>query len=415
MGRYVLDGLVVTAAAGRRRISNCGSLWASSCSHRRTCTILEKVTKKALNKGPAQPVPLALLRGEDKQPGSFRRRAQLHLSTWSPGVMQAFVRAIAAGVWVRMGERSTKGVVMSFLSLDDLRKEIRESRLEQYEEVLVSIAKPCVSLYCKVTTQEELGPTESRFGGDPHLPVGFEWPFWDGVPLTHVATIVLSQVSALGRKTLLPEKGILYFWYDAVREPSGDFRDRGGFRVDYIADEGVALARQSRPDDKAVDGQKRFNDESLRIQLRSTKYQPRRLEMWHEWTLPEESGKFIDIVVGDRFKAGSLRDDYRRLILSPRATPRRHMLLGEPDWAQGEGYFGTFAANLGVDFRDKSEANASKKERLIEQFGKGHDILSLLQLDYGMGDDPEWMWCDCGVLVFCMPASALAERDFSKV
>ena len=304
---------------------------------------------------------------------------------------------------------------MSFLSLDDLRKEIRESPLAQYEEVLVSIAKPCVSLYCKVTTQEELGPTESRFGGDPHLPVGFEWPFWDGVPLTHVATIVLSQVTALGGKTPLPEKGILYFWYDAVREPSGDFGDRGGFRVDYVADEGVTLARQSRPDDNAVDGQKRFNDESLRIQLRSTKYQRRRVEMRHEWTLPEEDRKFIDIVVGDRFKAGSLSNDYRQLILSPRVTPRRHMLLGEPDWAQDEGYLGTYAANLGVDFRDKSEANASKQERLIEQFRKGHDIISLLQLDYGMRDDPKWMWCDCGVLVFLMPASALAERDFSKV
>ena len=74
-----------------RRISNCGSLWARSSSHLLNCAILEMVTRNALNNGWAQPVPLALFRGEDKQPGSFRGRAQLHVLTRSPGAKQAFV------------------------------------------------------------------------------------------------------------------------------------------------------------------------------------------------------------------------------------------------------------------------------------------------------------------------------------
>jgi hypothetical protein len=53
------------------------------------------------------------------------------------------------------------------------------------------------------------GEGESRLGGRPDLPEGTPWPVFEGLPLTHLATIALGELPDVEGRDLLPESGHL--------------------------------------------------------------------------------------------------------------------------------------------------------------------------------------------------------------
>lgn len=96
----------------------------------------------------------------------------------------------------------------------------------------------------------ELARGASKFGGSPHVPVGFSWPrASDGRPLAFLAQLALEGLaarSALG----LPSQGLLSFFYDAETQPWGsDPNHRGHAHVVLFAESSSSLKEASAPPD----------------------------------------------------------------------------------------------------------------------------------------------------------------------
>jgi uncharacterized protein YwqG len=77
----------------------------------------------------------------------------------------------------------------------------------------------------------------SRLGGSPDLPPDFEWPTYGGRELDFVGQVNLERVASLVPDSPLPRHGLLLFFYDMLRKPSGVAPwHRGSCRVVHVAD-----------------------------------------------------------------------------------------------------------------------------------------------------------------------------------
>lgn len=77
-------------------------------------------------------------------------------------------------------------------------------------------------------------PGRSRLGGAPDLPLGFEWPAWNGKELAFLGQLDLAEVAAL-EAAPLPDRGLLLFFYDVATRPSGlESSHRGSCRVVHV-------------------------------------------------------------------------------------------------------------------------------------------------------------------------------------
>jgi uncharacterized protein YwqG len=111
-------------------------------------------------------------------------------------------------------------------SLDDLARLCREVGLGAHETEVLGLARPSVRLTLSERPRDEHGG--SHLGGVPDLPRGFRWPTWQGEDLVFLAQIRLEDVAAIDPNGPLPPRGLLLFFYDAVRQPLGlDPADRG--------------------------------------------------------------------------------------------------------------------------------------------------------------------------------------------
>lgn len=96
----------------------------------------------------------------------------------------------------------------------------------------------------------------TKFGGIPDVPKWFEWPYYEGEgyhgivknrPLTFLAQFNLEEVKPYDAEGVLPEAGMLYFFYELATMKWGfDPEDRGCFKVVY-APPGEKLYRAKTP------------------------------------------------------------------------------------------------------------------------------------------------------------------------
>lgn len=92
----------------------------------------------------------------------------------------------------------------------------------------------------------EVQPGGSKIGGQPDLPVDFVWPYFKGEsfegitdnrPLSFLAQINCAEVAQYDTDHQLPEKGMLYFFYDLETMRWGfDPADKGCSKVFYCED-----------------------------------------------------------------------------------------------------------------------------------------------------------------------------------
>jgi len=99
----------------------------------------------------------------------------------------------------------------------------------------------------------------SKIGGNPDLPSGFEWFYfqgkaYDGIsksrPLSFLAQINCEEASKYDNDSLLPATGMLYFFYELATMTWGfDPKDRGSARVYYFPGNTSELHRAEFPSD----------------------------------------------------------------------------------------------------------------------------------------------------------------------
>lgn len=254
---------------------------------------------------------------------------------------------------------------------------------------------------------------ESKFGGRPHLPADFAWPWYHGeklaydgkrfaktaadCPLVFLLQIDLGETAPLDRDGLLPKSGLLSFFYELDSQPWGySPAHRGGARV-YWFPAGTALAETDLPEELEED----FRLPELALAFEAAPCLPHWDDL--EALAPEVSER--------------LGDDYDRYeeLKKERGTAGEYAshLLGYPDVIQNPMGPECERVARGYDC-GMGPLSLSPEEEAEIAAAAGEWTLLFQMGTVDGGADFELMFGDCGCLYFWMRKKDLAERAFHK-
>ena len=196
----------------------------------------------------------------------------------------------------------------------------------ELREKLEKLRRNGITLDISGSAEYKRGGT--RFGGRPDVPRGFEWPVYEGEgmhgktakrPLSFVAQFDCAELAKYDAERLLPERGVLSFFYemDSMRWGFAP-NDKGCARV-YWFEDSAALEAADFPDDLEED----YRFPALAVKMRAEPSLPG----WEDFTeiYPEEAESGDE---GDEFFTvrAELGDD---------DPDKRSKLLGWADAIQG--------------------------------------------------------------------------------
>lgn len=262
------------------------------------------------------------------------------------------------------------------------------------------------SIVLKIEGKETYELCGTRFGGKPDVPSNFAWPYFeekweDGTiikrPLTFLVQFNCEDLSKYDTEHLLPDHGILSFFYETYSQCSGfDPKDKGCARVFWFEDTSV-LSPAEFPEDMEDD----------------FKFPMVRIKMSKEVSYPSEDDFY------DMFSPSGGLDDWEDIF--QKATGKSvydihggAQLLGWPDVIQSSmfiecdlvtrGYYlGNGWRDVPEDIRKEAKETAFDKWRL------------LLQLDTVECDDFRLMFGDCGYIYFYIPKEDLKAKRFDRI
>ena len=117
--------------------------------------------------------------------------------------------------------------------------------------------------YSEDENKEKLPKGTSKIGGKPDLPKDFQWFYYEGEdykkivenrPLSFLMQINCEEVHKYDKESLLPEKGMLYFFYELFTMTWGfSPQDRGSAKVFYYDGEIEDLVPADFPEDMEKD------------------------------------------------------------------------------------------------------------------------------------------------------------------
>jgi uncharacterized protein YwqG len=222
--------------------------------------------------------------------------------------------------------------------------------------------------------------------GAPDLSPGLTWPEWKGLPQSFIAQIHLDEIRSYDTNRLLPQSGMLWFFYDAQQQTFGaDPADLGGWRV-LFSNDLSGLQRVSTP--AKLPAASQFQACSLSFASEITLAQQPQLEIANfDWTDAEQKA-------------------YETLLSTfPNPADRaavHHRLLGNPDTIQDDMRLECQLASHGItDMNDLRTAGVSKGAK---------DWQLLLQVD---SDEHAGMrWGNTGMLYYWIEAVDLQTHRF---
>lgn len=248
----------------------------------------------------------------------------------------------------------------------------------------------------------EDAPGGTRFGGRPDVPGDFVWPVFetgsfddDEVkprPLSFLAQFNCSGITALDRDGLLPQTGLLSFFYELGSQRWGyDPGDRGCARV-YWFEDISALSQAEFPE--ALEADYRLPAAGISAKVE------RSMPGWEDASLVErisyEAWRTLAEAAGWEDPGNCSR------------------LLGWPNVIQNnmtkECELVSRGHYLGGGWESVPEADRSAAERTSLD-----GWLLLFQLDTVELDDFELMFGDCGRIYFYIRREDLVERRFDRV
>lgn len=139
-------------------------------------------------------------------------------------------------------------------TLNELQEEMEDRGLRAYFDTLAPLAKNAIHITLEEQGEADLPIGTSKFGGRPDLPEGVEWFRMDiaDIPLSFIAQINFSEIAPYDLEHKLPEKGMLYFFYDCSADgmPWGfNPEDSDGWKVYFYDGDLSALSPAEAPED----------------------------------------------------------------------------------------------------------------------------------------------------------------------
>lgn len=245
---------------------------------------------------------------------------------------------------------------------------------------LEQVALPSIRLRAHTVDETQLKPGITRFGSTPDFPQGWVWPERNGSALPFVGQINLSEIAPYIRESLLPDSGILYFFFDVDTFFETWPHDRTTWSVLYDGSALSALRPVAIPETIA----------------RKRRYRPSPVTLATEITLPDYSQ--YDSTSLQRLGLRKPLTDEEELAyyqvqaqLAQRAGVQRHIpihrFLGHADPVQWD-----------------------MQSELAE---KGGDWQLLLQVDSDAAPDMDWG--DTGRIYYWIRKQDLVQCNFSQV
>ena len=286
---------------------------------------------------------------------------------------------------------------------------MNETEKKNLTQRFLEIAKKEIRLsYSK--SDKALDATVSKIGGRPAVPADFEWPDYTGAicgdpdsekknrPLSFLAQINLKEIAGMDEEHLLPEDGLLSFFYDLETMTWGfDPEDKGSARVFYFPTE-TALHAADIPDSIS---------EELVIPELSVEFEP-------HISLPGygDNDELLGISPDEdldwdefaecRENAGG--DDIEDLT----------KLLGFPNVIQNPMEEECEACTRGFRQGNSEDFKAITEDMRADIAAKASDWIMLFQMSTIETEGFELMFGDCGSIYFWIRRQDLKERKFDK-
>ncbi len=236
----------------------------------------------------------------------------------------------------------------------------------------------------------ELG--SSKIGGLPDLPIIVEWPQWKGKHLSFVCQINLSDLPRMNFLSILPQEGLLSFFYTFDQDAWGfDPEHKGGWQV--IFSPLNTCSRYDLPNDLAA---------------KNGKYSSCKITFHHSVTIPNSESiymKDFGLNVFDK----NYGNFYEEFCAEYSAENIIHRLLGHPDPIQGSMELECQLASNGIYC---GNPEGYKDSRVPGLRAGERDWCLLLQID--SDEKASMMWGDVGRIYYWIQRNDLAEKNFNN-
>lgn len=253
----------------------------------------------------------------------------------------------------------------------------------------------------KIAGHANQGIGVTKFGGTPDVPKDFEWPYYFGTsllddveknrPLSFLAQINCAELAKFDEDGILPNTGLLSFFYEEATAKWGyDPEDKGSARVYYFEDIN-GLVKAAFPEDLEVD----YRNPEIGITMKTELSYPEPQDLDLKYHLTNEQ-----------------EEEYVQHYLQDGTCC--HQLLGWPGIIQNnmttecelvrKGYY------LGNTWEDIPQEDIEQaKQTSLDKWQL------LFQLDEVEQDDFYLSFGDCGRLYFYITKEDLKNRKFENV
>lgn len=279
-----------------------------------------------------------------------------------------------------------KGRLMGFFErFFKEKKATPEKNLSEHIQFIDSLRKPAIKI------DKGNKSSLSKIGGLPTVNSSFQWPEWKETPLAFLCQIDLSAIPKSESTMLLPNDGILYFFYDQEQGTWGfDPKDKGSWRIIYVSE---------TTDIKDMNAPSGLNQDYI--------YQEKNIKFSEISTYPDWQDDRIDKLN----LTDTQSDEYFELCSSIFDNQPTHQMFGYPSPVQGNDMdLESQLVSNGIYLGDATGYNDSK----IKDLEQGrYEWILLLQLD--SDDDTGMMWGDLGKLYFWIKKEDLKNKNFNNV
>lgn len=247
---------------------------------------------------------------------------------------------------------------------------------------------------------KSLRPDESKIGGKPYLPSDFVWPVFTSKddnetrPLMFLCQINLSDIAQHDKDNLLPESGMLYFFYEYESFRWGfDPDDKGAAKVFYFENTDC-FSLKAFPEDL---------DEGYQIPETAISFTTK-----NSYPGYEEFDCYSDV--------NCTWDDYDNLLekLGMDFEAENHKLLGYADLIQSEMLTECERVTRGIYSGTVESYRNTPDDEACDIYEKSKDWMLLLQLGTIQSDSFELMFGDMGMLYFYIKKQDLLSKNFEN-
>ena len=285
-----------------------------------------------------------------------------------------------------------------------VRDLLEQHHLSHVADRVVAAMKPSIflslvpqggSMYDRVPRPETIPVGVSKVGGSPDLPPAFQWPEWNGEPLSFLAQIALPEVAAFDVEGLLPRTGMLYFFCDSTMEWLMSEDAEETIQFVHYAEDVSALER---------------DEASVSRREECDVFTPCLIAFRRQWTVPNRSCAEIEslALMGEEeqryWEAWMLWDEQQ-----PR--PPLHRMLGCPDVMYNDGRYGCVSTETVTSEEWNSPGYIPA---WVKRWGpEAGRCLPLFQIDTDRAAGLNWG--DAGFIYYFIRPDDLQARRFNRV